>query len=403
MSTLNTTNLKNASAVVNNIVLDGSGNANAAANVNVAGNISVTGSLIPSSSFLRNRIINGDMRIDQRNAGASVTVNNTSSFYPVDRMFATGQTADGVFTIQQSSTAPTGFKNSLVATVTTADSSIGASQLYVIGQRIEGFNIADLGWGAAGALSVTFSFWARSSLTGTFGGALTNETGYSYPFTYVINAANTFEQKTITITGPTAGTWLATNGIGLAVIFSLGCGSTLAGAAGSWAASVYYGATGQTQVISTNGATFYITGVQLEVGSVATPFERRHYGQELQLCQRYCYKTTVGNGTYGYFPGSGACDSTTTAQVVVQFPVPMRSYAANLSLTTTGTSSHYSLYVAGSIRALSAGPTLGASQSTGDSCQMSCTVGSAVLVAGQAAQLLGTVANSPYLLFTAEL
>jgi hypothetical protein len=235
----------------------------------------------------KNRIINGAMQIDQRNAGASVTVNSTASFFGVDRWLATGQSTDGVFTVQQSSTAPTGFKNSLLATVTTADSSIGSSQIYVIAQRIEGLNIADLAWGTANAATVTLSFWVRSSLTGTFGGSVTNETGYSYPFTYTISSANTFEKKTITITGPTSGTWLTTNGNGVYIGFTLGSGSTVNGTAGSWSANTYYGATGQTQVISTNSSTFYITGVQLEKGSTATSFDYRPYGTELALCQRY--------------------------------------------------------------------------------------------------------------------
>ena len=236
----------------------------------------------------KNRIINGDMRIDQRNAGSAVTINTTAKTYIVDRWHANGQSSDGVFTVQQSTTAPTGFTNSLLATVTTADASIGADQYYLLCQRIEGYNVADLGFGSATAKTVTLSFWVRSSLTGTFSGSLENSAeNRSYPYTYSISAADTWEQKTITISGDTSGTWVTNNGIGLFVWFDLGCGSNKRGTAGSWTGSNLYGATGATSLIGTNGATFYITGVQLEVGSVATPFEHRSYGDELARCERY--------------------------------------------------------------------------------------------------------------------
>jgi hypothetical protein len=239
----------------------------------------------------RNRIINGDFRIDQRNAGASVTVNNAAALqYIVDRFYGYGQTSDGVFTLQQDADVPSGqgFRNSLKATVTNADASIGSTQLYQIGQRIEGFNVADLGLGTAAASQMTFSFWVRSSLTGTFGGALQNGgQNRSYPFSYTISAANTWEKKTITLTGDTSGTWLTTNGTGLEVIWGIGVGSNYLGTANSWNGSYLSGVTGQTQVIGTNGATFYITGVQLEKGSTATSFDYRDYGRELALCQRY--------------------------------------------------------------------------------------------------------------------
>jgi hypothetical protein len=239
----------------------------------------------------KNRIINGAMVIDQRNAGASVAVTGNVIF-PVDRFDCIGQTADGVFTAQQSTTAPNGFKNSLVCTVTTADSSIGSTQFYLIRHQIEGLNCSDIGWGTANAQTVTLSFWVRSSLTGTFGGAVRNSAqDRSYPFSYTINAANTWEQKSVTITGDTSGTWLTDNGIGIRLDWSLGDGSSRLGAAGAWAGANYTGATGQVNLIGTNGATFYITGVQLEKGSTATSFDYRPIGTELQLCQRYYEKS----------------------------------------------------------------------------------------------------------------
>ena len=243
-----------------------------------------------ASSFpsFRNRIINGDMRIDQRNAGAVVTVNNATTFYPVDRFYGYGHSADGVFTLQQSSTAPSGFLYSIVATVTTADASVGATQIYNLSYRVEGNDVADLGWGTADAKTVTLSFWVRSSLTGTFSGSLSNSAyNYSYPFNYTISSADTWEKKTITIAGATSGTWVTNNGIGMRVYWSIGTGSNDLGTAGSWTSSGKSGATGETSIIGTLNATFYITGVQLEVGTVATPFEHRPYGTELALCQRY--------------------------------------------------------------------------------------------------------------------
>jgi hypothetical protein len=232
----------------------------------------------------RNRIINGDMRIDQRNAGAAVTVGGS---YPVDR-FSMQNITDGAFSAQRDTTVPAGFINSVKITITAADTSLTGTQNLIIFQRIEGFNAADLGWGTASAQNVTLSFWVRSSLTGTFGGAIRNNGGTrSYPYAYTISSANTYEYKTITIPGDTSGTWLTDSGIGMQVDFSLGAGPDRTGTAGVWAAGNFISTTGATSVVGTSGATFYITGVQLEAGSVATPFERRPYGTELALCQRY--------------------------------------------------------------------------------------------------------------------
>ena len=249
----------------------------------------------------KNRIINGAMVIDQRNAGASVTVNSGAYNYTVDRWFGYGQVADGVFTVQRSTTAPTGFTNSALFTVTTADSSIGATQIYGFGQKIEGFNVADLGWGTASAQTVTLSFQVRSSVTGTYSVTLFNSAfNRGYTATFAVSAANTFETKTITILGDTSGTWLTDNGVGLTLWFSLGTGSTYTGTAGAWNAGTTYGATGQVNLIGTNGATFYITGVQLEKGSTATSFDYRPYGTELALCQRY-WEKLGGQNNYDLF------------------------------------------------------------------------------------------------------
>ena len=241
----------------------------------------------------RNRIINGDMRIDERNAGASVTP--TDGQYVLDR-WKQLQSVASKYSVQQNAgsvTPPAGYTNYLGVTSLSAY-SVGANDYFAVIQEIEGFNSADLAFGTASANTVTLSFWVRSSLTGTFGGTLGNSgNNRAYPFTYTISSANTWEQKSITIAGDTSGTWLTTNGIGLRVKFGLGVGSTYNGTAGSWQASNLVSATGATSVVGTNGATFYITGVQLEAGSVATPFEHRQYGQELALCQRYYWKASL--------------------------------------------------------------------------------------------------------------
>ena len=243
--------------------------------------------LVPVTS-LKNRLINSAMVIDQRNAGASVTPANGD--YTLDR-WCFGLSQASKLTCQQNAgsvTPPVGFNNYLGITSSSAYSVL-SGDVFRLQQYIEGFNFADLNWGTANAKTVTLSFQVYSSLTGTFGGALTNEDGTrSYPFTYTISSANTWTQASVTIAGDTSGTWLgATNGIGLRVKLSLGAGATSSGTAGAWASADYSSATGATSVVGTNGATFYITGVQLEVGSSATSFEYRQYGTELALCQRY--------------------------------------------------------------------------------------------------------------------
>jgi len=244
------------------------------------------GSNSPSN---RNRIINGDMRIDQRNAGASYT--QVNGVYSLDRWSGNsfdGGAASNKYSVQQSTTAPAGFSNSLLVTSLAATADSG-NDIFNIEQKIEGFNSADLAFGTASAKTITLSFWVRSSLTGTFGGAIKNSArDRAYPFAYTISSANTFEYKTITIAGDTSGTWVgSTNGMGLWLSFGLGVSSSRSDTAGAWAGGDLFSSTGAVRVIGTSGATFYITGVQLEEGSVATPFEHRMYGTELQLCQRY--------------------------------------------------------------------------------------------------------------------
>jgi hypothetical protein len=246
-----------------------------------------------SPYVLKNRIINGAMVIDQRNAGASVTPANGT--YTLDRWaFYISQSSK--FTTQQNAgaiTPPVGFSNYLGIT-SSSSYTIVSSDFFLLSQAIEGYNVADLAWGTANAKTVTLSFWVRSSLTGTFGGSIQNSNqSRSYPFTYTISLANTWELKSVTITGDTSGTWLTTNGNGLWLFIGLGVASNYSGPAGSWSGINYTGVTGATSVVGTNGATFYITGVQLEQNTSATPFERRLYNQELDNCYRYYWQDPV--------------------------------------------------------------------------------------------------------------
>lgn len=271
----------------------------------------------------RNKIINGAMVIDQRNAGASST---TAGAYTVDRWKYAGSQASK-FTWQQNAgsvTPPAGFSNYLGFTSSSAYTVLSTDYFQVF-QKVEGFNAADLAWGTANAKAVTLSFYARSSLTGTFGGGITNNASdRSYPFSYSIPVANTWTFVTITIPGDTTGTWLTNNSGGLVIIFSLGTGSTFQGTAGAWAAGDKESVTGEVQVVGTNGATFYITGVQLEKGTAATPFEFRPYQQELALCQRYYYRTTYGANSTTLLVGSVNATNT-AAQLGAPHPVTMRA------------------------------------------------------------------------------
>lgn len=294
-----------------------------------------------------NRIINGQMMIDQRNAGAEVNPAVSITYY-TDRWFTVavagkykiGKNAGGL----TGTNLPAGFTTYLGATSLSAY-SVGASETNSINQSIEGLNVADLGWGTANAAPVTVSFWVRSSLTGTFGGTIRNSTpDRTYVFSYTISAANTWEYKTVTIAGDTSGTWLTTNGVGLRLGFSIGSGTTVSNTAGSWYAGSYTGVTGGTSVVGTSGATFYITGVQLEKGSTATSFDYRPYGTELALCQRYYYRVWPKAATQA-LSDSGGCYTTTQGFGTTHFPVTMRTVPT--ALEQSGTAGDYSMAIFG--------------------------------------------------------
>jgi hypothetical protein len=321
-----------------------------AAGGGTAGTAGVTG--------FKNRLINGAMTIDQRNAGASVTV-NTVGVYAVDRWACVARpSGGGVYSAQQVSDAPTGFSNSLKFTVTTVDTSLGTSDYYFAWQKIEGFNTADLSFGTASAKTVTLSFWVKSSITGQFSAFLTNSSEvYSQPSAYTVNAANTWEFKTLTFTGPTAGTWIgATNGVGLIAGFGLANGTSLQGTSGVWTASSVYGSTGDVNWMATNGNTWQVTGVQLEVGTAATNFDVRSYGTELALCQRYFAVTAAilygsisgaaGQGAVNWFYKSTMRTApTVTGNAATTVVTSTADFAAGLTNNTGG---FYASFASGS-------------------------------------------------------
>ena len=293
------------------------------------------------ASLMKNRIINGAMVIDQRATSISATG------YSVDR-WRIYNAASSKMTAAQSSTAPTGFSKSLLLTSTSAFTIPSNYDGWIAQQYIEGFNTADLMWGTANAKTVTLSFWVQSSLTGTFGGSIANGAGNrAYPFSYTISSANTWEYKTITIAGDTTGTWVgATNGVGMRVSLSVGMGSDFATTAGSWATGEYYSVPSAVSIIGTNGATWYVTGVQLEVGSSATGYEYENYTSLLSKCQRYYYASSV------YIPASAA------------FPYTNYTYKVSMrtSPTIAGGGSGFTASPS-STEGFSAGQTSGATQS----------------------------------------
>jgi hypothetical protein len=236
----------------------------------------------------------------------------------------------------------------------------------------------------------------RSSVTGTYGGSVHNSGDTrSYPFSYTISSADTFEYKTITIAGDTSGTWLTTNGVGLILTFGLAVGSTFLGTANTWASANYQSVTGQTNLLGTSGATFYITGVQLEKGSTATSFDYRPYGTELALCQRYYYKTIPGDDIN--FQAIGVCYSTTAARVVLPFVVPMRT--APSAVEQSGTASDYGVLSNGGWIACSSVPAIGAASTASISLTFSVASG---LTAGGGVVGRAETANG-YLGWSAEL
>jgi hypothetical protein len=299
------------------------------ANVTAAklANASVTTAKLANSGYelgMRNRIINGRMDISQRGTTFAAIADGA---YCLDR-WVFGESSAAVLTASQQADAPAGFSNSLRLAVTTADASIAAGDYCVIRQRIEGYNVADLI-----GRDFTLSFWARSAKTGTHCVVFTNSgADRSYIAEYSIAAANTWEFKTITVAGGliTAGTWDFTNGRGLNVQWALAAGATFYTTAGAWQTGNFIATANQVNVLDTIGNVFAITGVQLEPGAFATPFENRSRGIEGLLCQRY-FLYPNETPTYRFYGAAGS-----SSYVTYYFPTTLRDAPTTTTVSWSG-------------------------------------------------------------------
>ena len=347
----------------------------------------------------KNRVINGAMEIDQRNNGAAVVTNGA---YVTDRYFQ--YFSSGTVTFQQNSTiVPDNFGYSLSATVTSAGTRT-ASDYFSIIQKIEGYNISDFAQGTTSAKTLTLSFWVRASITGTYGGCLrSGDNNRSYAFTYTINSANTWQYVTATIVGDSAGAktnWPVGNTTGMWLVLGLGSGSNNQISSGSWQAQANkMEPTGTVSWAQTAGATFYVTGVQLELGSSATTFSRAGgtIQGELAACQYYCRKfaTSPASGNNSPFT-TAAAESTTVASSVLQFP-PMRT---NPSVTFGTVANDFAVYV---LAALKPATAIALDQANKNAISINSTHAAASFVAGNSGTLMANGNQTANILLEAEL
>ena len=262
------------------------------------GNVSLSSGQVvtPNTSgslAARNRIDNGAMEVAQR-GGSETTIDSSTSEYVCDRWAARGESGDA-FLYDQDGSAPYGFRNSLKFNCSNISGG-GSNQLYTISQAIEGYNIADFGFGGGSARGMSISFWVKASITGDWGGSVQNESrDRSYPFVYNIAVADDWEYKTVYIPGPTSGSWNNNTGVGIRLNFDMGCGSNFRGNAGSWNNADDRGPSGAISPMQTLNSVWRVTGVQLEMGPAATPFEYRGYPVEFVRCQRYYQRIGYGN------------------------------------------------------------------------------------------------------------
>ena len=311
--------------------------------VDSSGHVTVDGVQMPSAGALSNRnlVINGGMTVSQRGTSSSFAHDGTTTGYSLDRMsFVTANLESLDCTITQSTDAPAGFSKSLKFTTGTPEAAINANDIVYIQTLIEAQNLQHLQYGTSSAQTLTLSFYVKSSVTGTYGCSFFQADGTrNRTATYTINTANTWERKEITLTGDTGGTINNDNGVGFQVAWNLATGSdwdsTDSTAWGAYVSSRWAYGHAQDGVITTAGATWQITGVQLEVGEKATTFEHRSHGDELARCQRYYYRHTDGSVLTTHPVMSGMWYATTSVYGVVHFPTEMRA-APTLQVSTNG-------------------------------------------------------------------
>jgi hypothetical protein len=273
----------------------------------------------------RNLIINGAMQVSQR--GTSST---SSGVHTCDRWNVNFQTFDQLaITQSQSTTAPSGFANSLKVEVTTAETAQADDELLYIRTRLEAQDLQRLNYGESSAKALTLSFWVRSSLTGKYSVLVYQDDAIrSVTESFNISTADTWEYKTITIDGDTSGTIDNNNGPGISIYFTLSSGGNFAGTPhsgwGAYSATDDFSFSDQVDFAAQTG-TFYITGLQLEVGDTATPFEHRSFGEELALCNRYYYVLGDGSISSNSLLGNGFGWASGQVELVVNYPVQMRS------------------------------------------------------------------------------
>lgn len=339
-----------------------------------------------TSSKSDNPVINGAMEIDQRNAGAAVTVNSATETYTVDMVQARAIAAGGVFTAQQlAATPPAGFKNYIRSTVTTADASPISTSIYSLRIKIEGNNWSRFSYGTSDAKTTTLIFRARSSIAGVFSGAIRNSANNrSYAFQYTISSTNTWQTFGVTIPGDTTGTWLTDTGVGLNLFFDLGTGSNETGTAGSWQAAAYRGATGATKLISTLNATLDITGVDIVEGTQTRPYPHRTDG--LERCQRYL--PVIDIYATADRVAEGNISTTSAGFVHYKFKVTPRIPPTGI---TVSSAAHFNLQVMGISD--SAATAITFNSASYEQCTLAVTGTGTPYTAGQAATLYGNNAS----------
>lgn len=303
---------------------------------------------------MRNRLINGDMMIDQRYAGASASIGLNTGFYVVDRWYCQTPASSGTASVQQVAINWSGCRatKALQYTVTATDAAPTGGDLGCVLQVIEGNNIKDLGWGTSAAQTAVISFWVQAAVAGNYFLSLYNSAGtYSFVHAFTVAAANTPQKFTVTVPGPTAGVWATDSGMGVLVRFGLCVGPTRQTAtADAWVAGNYAGQSGGAALFGAVNNTFLLTDVQFEVGTVATPFERRHIGIETSLCQRYYCQSYTGRSVGST---NGPCMVinrpiwTNVGFCTVNFPVSMRA-TPTVTLYNNSTSTAGSIHLSAS-------------------------------------------------------